>query len=181
MLPDDLFESELFRLEGILKALEKVFHAFETQEELDKDYLDQAMLDVFTAMNPEHGLDAEGAGSIPAMTLACEQSHTIATQLLTSWKFARKNFEGDHRPTVDQLMRWSENAKTGPGPSAEELIKDLPWILKGALDYILTSGVYEENPTSGASVAARILITALMTFDGMEGFNMEPPEQEAQS
>lgn len=48
----------------------------------------------------------------------------------------------------------------------EKLISDLPFILSGALEYLLSDFDYEANPSSNTAVAARILAT---TVDRLEG------------
>lgn len=48
----------------------------------------------------------------------------------------------------------------------EKLISDLPFILSGALEYLLSDFDYEANPTSNTAIAARILAA---TVDRLEG------------
>ena len=48
----------------------------------------------------------------------------------------------------------------------EKLISELPFILSGALEYLLSDFDYDANPTSNTAIAARILAT---TVDRLEG------------
>jgi len=174
--PADSFEAHLFRLDEIMRVLRPVMEAFET-EDLDDDALNKALINVVKTLNPKlTKKETKELACMGVMTLAFTAAGNETYSLLSTWKLAQH----DVNPiAAGVLLQQFPNSQVSPTPG--KLVSELPWILRGVLDFILNDGVYEKNPESGSAVAARILACILSSFEGAEGFNWDPPEGEDNS
>ncbi len=168
--PADTFEAHLFRLDEIMRALQPVVEALET-EDFDEDALNKALTNVVKTLNPKLSKKkTKELACMGAMTLAFTAAGNETYSLLSTWKLAQH----DVNPiAAGVLLKHFPNSQVSPAPG--ELVSELPWMLRLVLEFILNDGVYEKNPKAGAAVAARILACILSSFEGAEGFNWDPP------
>ena len=169
--PADTFEAHLFRLDEIMRALRPVMEALETEEDLDDDALNKALINVVKTLNPKLSKKkTKELACMGVMTLAFTAAGNETYSLLSTWKLAQH----DVNPiAAGVLLKHFPNSQVSPAPG--KLVFELPWMLRLTLDAILSDGVYEKNPESGPAVAARILACILSSFEGAEGFNWDPP------
>ena len=153
--PADLFEAELFKLEALLQPLTKSYDMFET-EEFDMDVIDKACADIARILNPDHDWTEEELANKCLLHLGAIEASNIAHSLIVNWKLQRQGMKP--QPAADLLVQLvRRRGKVGPGPESASLMIDLPWILKSALGYVLQDGIYEDDPTGGPAIGARIL------------------------
>ncbi len=168
--PADTFEAHLFRLDEIMRALQPVVEALET-EDFDDDALNKALINVVKTLNPKLSKKkTKELACMGVMTLAFTAAGNETYSLLSTWKLAQH----DVNPiAAGVLLKQFPNSQVNPTPG--KLVFELPWMLRLTLDSILSDGVYEKKPESGSAVAARILACILSSFEGAEGFNWDPP------
>ncbi len=168
--PADSFEAHLFRLDEIMRALLPVMKAFDTKD-FDEDALNKALINVVKTLNPKLSKKkTKELACLGAVTLAFTEAEDETFRLISTWKLAQH----DVNPIAAGVLLKHFPNRPG-GPTAGKLVPELPWMLRLALDSILSDGVYEKAPSSGSAVAARILACILSSFEGAEGFNWDPP------
>lgn len=173
----DLFEAELFKLESLIRPLAKAFDMFET-EEFDMGVIDQTCVDIARVLNPDHEWTEEELASKCLLHLGAIEASNIAHNLLVNWKLQRQGMKP--HPAADLLIQMSRRmGRIGPGPESANLMIDLPWILKSVLGFVLQDGIYEDDPTGGPAIGARILAATVDGLGKVEGLNQEMPGEEA--
>lgn len=167
-----LFEASLFRLHSLLRAMRPFMESLE-KEETDDDQIDRGLTAILKAVNPKVTDDkAQEAASWPILTVAFNEVLNLSYELLSAWKLVSAP-KADN-PSVETLLEWTCNASTGQPPTREKIYKNLPWMLHGALDYILSTGRYKKHPAAGDSVAVRILSCILLAFQNVPGTVKQP-------
>ena len=117
-----------------------------------------------------------GAG-LPTMTLAANEANWIASHIYTALKFAQGAPEPEDGASAHELMSMSWANRTEHKPmEKEKLLKELPWMLKIALDFILSDNTYKKDPRTGSAVVARTIACLLNTLECVPDLNQEAPE-----
>ena len=74
------------------------------------------------------------------------------------------------------LIAWARDNRTGTPVTREQLLVELPWMLRDTLGHMLSSGIYEREPRSPVCVAARMLACICSVLDNIEGLRHQPGE-----
>ena len=67
------------------------------------------------------------------------------------------------------LIAWARDNRAGTPVTREQLLVELPWMLRDTLSTRLDTGIYEREPRSPICVAARILACVCGVLDNTEG------------
>lgn len=169
----DSLNSDFDQLEAIHNSLRFILCDVLTKEEVDTEVADKAYDQLAKASG--HELNGEKA-ELDEMYIAMGKANEIISALRTSWLITIDEKIFDHTITAN-LIKETKDASIGPGPTPEELMPNLPWMLKFALENILSTGIYKKDPASVYCVAARTLACILEIMEKGEGFNWEPKEE----
>ena len=179
---DDLFEAQLVKLQALLTPLREFLEAIgdEDGEDLDEK-MSASCRRIAAVLQPDPDKREGFEGEPNWLLMAASHAETIAAHLETSWRLKRNGMKA--HPAADMLIRLSNaEGRIGPGPEAAELMIQLPWMMKTALDCLLQDGDYEKNPAGGPAICSRMLAVFLSTLEKVDGLNWSPDAaQEATS
>ncbi len=170
------FEYQIHRLDAILHGLWSSMEELE-KEDFNEDAFQANCIDIAKALSPMIS-DEEAAkcASVKLIPLAYKEAYYITMQLFAGWELAKGSMKHD---VADVFVAGTRHGYDDSGRKLpiDDLVCNLPWLLRGAFDFILSDSHYKEEPTSGTAIGARVLACIVDRLEQGDGdFNSEPPE-----
>lgn len=183
-----LVESELTRLHVIQKAIAEFTNNLETLEPDSGDMepggsFEKSLEDIARALNPNlSDEDVKECAQLPVLTCAARTAENITYLLLSVLKLAQGAPETENGVSADFLIEEAKQNKSGDGTDKEGFIKNFPWLIKAALDYLCSDSDvdYDKKPSSGTAVAMRMLAIIIHTLE-IHGFKVVEPKDETET
>lgn len=176
-MTEDAFESQLFKLEALLRPLAETYGALESATS-DGGTMEEACRKIAEVLECKPRWDNRRLTNDTWLMLGSQEALNITVRLIANWKMRQHGVKP--HPYADMLIRLCERVgKIRPGPDAHEVMENTPWMLKTALNTLLNDDSYENDPAGGPAVAARILASILEVLEKVEGLNQQPRNKRA--
>jgi len=162
------YRTELDRLATLLPPLADLFETIMIESEQDK--MDKALANI-RRDSPRNDDDPDALCVLDASREAAD----IALRLSVSQRL--REYADRPHPAADLLIRLARENRVKPGPDLDEFVRNLPWLLRSALEMLISTGCVQDRPTSKEAITARMLAAFVECLDKLDGLRHSPPDE----